>query len=215
MEATENIIEAYKLDMGMPLRATITTNTETIIDVPTRIHAGPKARRLSIAPADDEPPTRGVKRKFENGETRRLDTKPVRILSNPLASPTDRRNDIQSAVTETARLFGGRDDASEVGSEDAFTMMQRQSEEAFAAAESAGNGLQYCKMADLMGYIVNETFNVGGRPESVSHEDRANGQIVHARYKKTDGTREYKVIQWQISEVVPDTILGEYLDSAC
>ena len=199
VEATENIIEAYKLDMGIRLKNTL-TDREPAVQIPTRIHAGPLARRLS---GSSENP-RGVKRKHTEAEFHDP------VVNEPPATDGDRRVEPGHAVTQinkstTDRLTGVNNPSTEIASDS----LRQQSNEALDLSNSSNNGLQDSKISELIDYIVNESFNAGSRPDSVSYEDTATGRIVHARYRQENGETHYKMIRWDVGDDVPETIQGE------
>ena len=205
VEATENIIEAYKLDMGIPLQSTMARG-EVIADIPTRIHAGPKARRLSVF---SQAP-RGLKRKFAESEaSHHQERNGGQVLNQSLASATERRANLHDVLSESARLLRSQETGVDVRRDEPFDLLQQQSHDAPETVNNTESGLQYCRISELVEYIINESFNVGGRPESVTQEDTSHGRILHAQYKHTDEITHTKIIKWEIGDDVPESILGK------
>ena len=207
VEATENITEAYKLDMGMPTHHVL-PGSQPVLDVPTRIHAHPRARRLS-GPSVDQ---RGVKRKYtESGSADHAGGDAYSPRHRSSSSTFDRRAELHSAVNEVALLTTNRQSNSDSGNDEVFDLWQRQSGDVLDSANSSNSGLQHCRIGELLEYVVHESFNVGGRPESISQENTSHGQTLHAVYRQTDGTTHIKYINWEIGDDVPDTIFGELI----
>lgn len=70
-------------------------------------------------------------------------------------------------------------------------------------------GLRHTKVRELLHLIINESLRVGGRPESAIAEDTDGGEIIEVRTSGLNGDLCTKMIEWSVDPQVPETIFGK------
>ena len=70
-------------------------------------------------------------------------------------------------------------------------------------------GLRHTQVRELLHLIINESLRVGGRPESAIAEDTSGGEMIEVMTRGSNGDLCTKVIEWSVDPQVPETILGK------
>lgn len=200
IEAMENIIEAYKLDMGRPHKS-IGMHREQSFDTPTRIQAGPRARRLS---AGAQSP-RGKKRKHFGNDFSSGENLSSSVLNRALASPLDQSLESPS-WNEKGAGFAYPDD--HLHHDNLLSSSHHESGNELGLVDSSSQGLQACPLGRLVADSLHMAFNSGIKPDSITSESTTTGQILHTAYQKSQGEWQFKTIIWTIAADVPETLLG-------
>ena len=70
-------------------------------------------------------------------------------------------------------------------------------------------GLRHTQLRELLRDIINESLRVGGRPDSTVAVDSWSGESIEIRSRNSKGDASSTIIQWTIDQAVPETMLGE------
>lgn len=75
-------------------------------------------------------------------------------------------------------------------------------------------GLRYANLRDVLQYVVNDALRVGGRPDSAIAEPTENGENIEVRTRHPSGEEKVKIIEWAVDPAVPETMLIDEKDFA-
>ncbi|QDS67514.1 hypothetical protein FKW77_001683 [Venturia effusa] len=70
-------------------------------------------------------------------------------------------------------------------------------------------GLRHTNLRDVLQFLINDLLKVGGRPESAIAEETDGGEIIEVRSRSPNGETRMKTIKWDVHSAVPATILIE------
>lgn len=70
-------------------------------------------------------------------------------------------------------------------------------------------GLRHTNLRDVLQFLINDLLKVGGRPESAIAEETDGGEIIEVRSRSPNGETRVKTIKWDVHPTVPATILIE------
>jgi signal transduction histidine kinase/AmiR/NasT family two-component response regulator len=75
-------------------------------------------------------------------------------------------------------------------------------------------GLRHTCLREVLQYVINDALKVGGRPESAVAEPIDGGEKIEVRTRSANGETRTKWIEWNVAPDVPDTILIDERDLA-
>ncbi|KAL9089544.1 MAG: hypothetical protein Q9159_002496 [Coniocarpon cinnabarinum] len=202
-DTVEKIIDAYKLDMGRPLKS-VHAESAAILDATIRIPAGPRARRLSATTANP----RGTKRKYVEGgyheHVHQSQNHPREPSSPWQPSATD--FDVLGLQQRQIPLLDTRvQDAPESVSEQ--TPAQPPNFDALEVANVSTSGLMNCNIKDMVRNVVDQSSKKNIQPKNVVDEETSIGHVLRASYRQQNGEWHHKKVAWSVAEEVPETIL--------
>ncbi|CAK1367643.1 unnamed protein product [Cercospora beticola] len=64
-------------------------------------------------------------------------------------------------------------------------------------------GLRHTGLRELVQFVINEGLKVGGRPDSTVANDTETGEVIEVRNRGSDGEIGQKLIEWSIDPAVP------------
>lgn len=73
-------------------------------------------------------------------------------------------------------------------------------------------GLRHTQLRNVFQYVVNEGLKVGGRPESAIARETENGEIIEVITRSPTGAPRSKRIEWSVDSAVPAAIFGTLHD---
>lgn len=222
MEAADNVVHAYDLNMQVP-DTPVGSNEDDVMDL------------QSITPADSGRPSLLVEGKsffFNRNKRQRTgstewDPAPPakhRVLHS--TDPSLHRHvsphtaSVRNAVEESDSITRGVHEGlapvrkGMVSRRQSTTMIDSDALEGDEPDAVVTPGLRHTKVRDLLRLIVNESLRVGGRPDSAIAEDTDGGEIIEVRTKNANGGgSSSKIIDWSVDPLVPETIFGISLQS--
>ncbi|KAF2441338.1 hypothetical protein P171DRAFT_394351 [Karstenula rhodostoma CBS 690.94] len=216
VEAADNVVHAYDMNMGVPETPTTPLDADS-----SQVNVFLRNSRPKIPITGDTLPFaqyRGIKRKREevlawSGQVRvaRSARRRVRhsISEEPL-SGTARAGCISKTIStvETVEEFcshgavGSRCDV-----DPGLSPM-------FASEQSTAPGLRYTNLREVIQYVINDALKVGGRPDSAIAKETDHGEKIEVRTRSSNGEAHSKMIEWTVSPDVPDTIVIDEKDLA-
>ncbi|KAJ4300976.1 hypothetical protein N0V90_003065 [Kalmusia sp. IMI 367209] len=216
VEAADNVVHAYDMNMGVP--ETPTTPLDNGI---SKLNVLLREGKPEIPVTGDTLPFtqyRGIKRKREevlawSGQVRVARSARRRIRHSPSEEPP-------SSAPKTARLLTTRSafEPREETCSRAATGDRCERESAlspmFASEHSTDPGLRYTNLREVIQYVINDALKVGGRPDSAIAEETELGEKIEVRTRSSNGEAHSKLIEWTVSLDVPDTIVIDEKDLA-
>ncbi|KAI9693950.1 MAG: hypothetical protein M1822_003221 [Bathelium mastoideum] len=73
-------------------------------------------------------------------------------------------------------------------------------------------GLRHVNLGDVLQYVVNDSLKVGGRPETTVAHQTDTGEVIEVTSVGPDGTEKVKIVEWSVDPMVPESILVDEKD---
>lgn len=213
MEAADNVVHAYDLNMEVPDSPASPVYDESGNAQPTVLE-----RRPNILVEGSNIPINRVKRRGSDSfgwmaETlakRRLtesqDPSPQRDISphtSTLPSAAGREHfQMSSGASAGRNKMELKHDSPRTPDIDLKT-------EHPDVDPTATSGLRHIKIREVLHLLIHECLRTGGRPESAIAEDTACGETIEVRTRASIGTVYTKVVEWSVDPSVPETTCGE------
>ncbi|KAJ5281581.1 hypothetical protein N7478_006953 [Penicillium angulare] len=77
-----------------------------------------------------------------------------------------------------------------------------------------GPALRFTKLRDLLRLVINESLHVGGRPDSAESNATDFGEKIEIRSRSSNGEIYTKTVDWSVDPALPDTLLADDRDLA-
>jgi len=77
-----------------------------------------------------------------------------------------------------------------------------------------GSALRFTKLRDLLRLVINESLHVGGRPDSAVSHPTEFGEKIEIRSRSSNGLIFTKTVDWSVDPALPDTLLADDRDLA-
>jgi signal transduction histidine kinase/CheY-like chemotaxis protein len=77
-----------------------------------------------------------------------------------------------------------------------------------------GPALRFTKLRDLLRLVINESLHVGGRPDSAESKTTDFGEKIEIRSRSSNGELRTKTVDWSVDPALPDTLLADDRDLA-
>lgn len=218
MEAADNVVHAYDLNMQIPDTPVPQNDDESVENQPAL--SGGDRRPNIVIEGNSISFKRSKRRRTTSVEVERPPQK-HRVLQSE--DPASRRRisphtaRIRNAVEESDSITRGqerkgdhakRSTPATLRTPEAMDEMSLDTSEPESAA--ATPGFRHTKVRELLQLTVNESLRVGGRPESATAEDTDGGELIDVRTRNSNGKLSRKSVEWSVDPQVPDTIYGEY-----
>ena len=200
VEAADNVVHAYDLNMGVPDTIFPFWDEETPEPGP---EVDTSTNKYQQTVADDN-----------NSSTDNLGLK-RRRGSNPWAEETAHK----MQATESARSTASR----KVSIDQRIDMEELESSVRTPGhrsnAPSASNinevgiapGLRHTRLRDLVQFVINDGLRVGSRPESAIAQEIEGGEFIEVRIRSSSGEEKTKTVEWSVEPDVPDVMFGKCL----
>ncbi|KAL1965640.1 hypothetical protein VTN77DRAFT_5317 [Rasamsonia byssochlamydoides] len=217
VEAADNVVHAYDLNMEIPETPRKVAENEALDDP-----LPPSAVTFDSRPNSSNLPVNPYKRQRSHSVDWTYGPAPKhrsrRNLSQGSLSP---RSEVKNAVQESDKIVysptRGRIEEVVVNA-----VAQRPSLAARRAAPQMlmeggswiPSVLRHTKIRDLLHLVINESLHVGGRPESTMSETTPLGERIEVHARSSNGETCVKVIEWSVDSRVPDTLLVDERDLA-
>ncbi|KAF2419029.1 hypothetical protein EJ08DRAFT_44096 [Tothia fuscella] len=187
VEAADNVVHAYDMDMGVP---------DTPISPPEDEEEGhldhkSNPKTLGIVVTGENVPIifKNHKRRRDGEEhtganvnkyRRTYRSAPISPKKSPLQAHVE-------ALDAEARLQEGPPGLSDPG--------------------FCPPGLRHTSLRDVLQFLVNDLLKVGGRPESAIAQEKEGGEEIEVRVRSPNGDEKIKTVHWTVHPGVPNTIL--------
>ena len=77
-----------------------------------------------------------------------------------------------------------------------------------------GPALRFTKLRDLLRLVINESLHVGGRPDSAESNATEYGEKIEIQSRSSNGEIFTKTVDWSVDPALPDTLLADDRDLA-
>ena len=225
VEAADNVVHAYDMNMGVP-EAPISPPEDD--ENPDRKTAGAPDRRPDIVVTGEHIPIqmKNTKRRRESSNERSGKSKRTRTDEGPSRSSSRHASQSASGTSVAANYRITSEPAQEVVDVEMASQVSSQMSpqarlhvdnvptDSPTPERTVPHGLRNTNLRDVLQYLVNDLLKVGGRPDSAIAQDTENGEEIEVRVKNTAGQEKVKMVKWIVDPAVPETILIDEKDLA-
>lgn len=209
VEAADNVVHAYDMDMSVP-DAPPNLPTDDLIETIFPFPNTTRDRRPEILVAGSNLPLANPNKR------RREESRNPSNASQPKSARIDDAASVWARGAEPSReMQEGVHEAEEVQAStqpDVGPAYQ-------AVQEIVGNphrvvapGLRHAHIREVLQYVINEGLKLGGRPDSAMAQETDFGEIIEVRTRGSDGTASRKIIEWDVDPSLPETIFVDEKD---
>ncbi|CAG5174909.1 uncharacterized protein ALTATR162_LOCUS7895 [Alternaria atra] len=215
VEAADNVVHAYDMNMGVP-----ETPLSPLDKTPDQWNTFWREMRpdLMITGNDMRAPLRGIKRRRREvswadhaNKTRVAKNARQRVRDTFSEEPPMRGTKScppDASALELDRLDHTCSHGTSLGNCDSTTSP------IFASEHSKVPGLRHTNLREVLQYVINDALKVGGRPDSAIAEATDTGERIEVRTRSSNGEAHTKWIEWTVSADVPETIVIDERDLA-
>lgn len=213
VEAADNVVHAYDMNMGVP-----ESPLSPMEKWPDQSNTFWREGRpdLTMPGGTMRAPIRGIKRRRENiswiddtGKTRvarpvrqrireSFSEEPPRRVSSS-CPPTPTMADIPDKTCPHSTSLGKCDST--------ISPM-------FASEHHKVPGLRHTNLREVLQYVINDALKVGGRPDSAIAVPTKTGERIEVQSRSCSGESHIKCIEWIVSPDVPESIFIDERDLA-
>jgi len=208
VEAADNVVHAYDMDMSVPAAPTLLEEPSELCS--TALPVVDKRPEILVA-GSNLPLSRPNKRRREDADSRQLidgrSTKVSRLGRNPSKCRCS-ASDIGSEQAQGQSKVGPTTPDLTEASEDVDSL----EEIPVAPHRIIAPGVRHADLREVVQLVINEALKVGGRPDSALAQETDNGEIIEVRTRGSDGTLGQKTIEWSIDPSVPTTMFIDEKD---
>ncbi|RMZ74168.1 sensor histidine kinase response regulator [Pyrenophora seminiperda CCB06] len=215
VEAADNVVHAYDMNMGVP-----ETPLSPLDKTPDQWNTFWREMRpdLMITGNDMSAPLRGIKRRRHEVswadqpvKTRVARSARQRVRDGYLAEPHTRGTKSCPPDTNSMEIDRIDHSCSHRASQD---NCDSTTSPIFASEHSKVPGLRHTNLREVLQYVINDALKVGGRPDSAIAEATDTGERIEVRTRSSNGDAHTKWIEWTVSPDVPETIVIDERDLA-
>ncbi|GAB7366865.1 hypothetical protein MBLNU230_g1034t1 [Neophaeotheca triangularis] len=213
VEAADNVVHAYDMDMSVPEKphslpmedSTETTSAGSPFSVSAGLAAAAAEKRPEILVAGSNLPfARSQKR-------RRNDAFPSRLGGS---CPKVARRESTGEEFFTGQVLDSTEHHVEVNEEQGAEAGDEEVEHSTSPdpGRSIAPGLRHADIRDTLQYVISEGLKMGGRPDSATSFETDFGERIEVRTRGSDGTTSFKTIDWTVDPNVPETMFIDEKD---
>jgi CheY-like chemotaxis protein len=213
VEAADNVVHAYDMDMSVPDAPPHLPFDDP--DSASPFSAYPPDRRPEIFVAGSNLPLSRKRRRDEGSSRhtsdastskfRKLDGVRSAWYKHPEPSQ-DLKDGLQEAEVVQSHAYPGTTlgDAPTVEDADLAAMP--------SAKRMVAPGLRHTDMQEVIQYVINEGLKLGGRPDSALTHEKEHGEVIEVRSRGSDGSAKTKIIDWSVDPNMPHTLWTDEKD---
>jgi signal transduction histidine kinase/CheY-like chemotaxis protein len=211
VEAADNVVHAYDMDMSVP-DGPVELLQDDSIDSSASLDAYSEKRPGILVAGSDLPIARPNKRRREDHASRSMDVQGSNKMPKLMRSAStcqcaeSKRSSVSEGVQHNVVAVSDLPDG------------QKQNESlptlsiAHTSSRTIAPGVRHSDLRELIQHIIDESLKVGGRPDSAIAVETAQGAEIEVRVRKSDGTVGTKIIEWSVDDNVPDTLFIDEMD---
>ncbi|KAK8197390.1 uncharacterized protein BKA78DRAFT_246937 [Phyllosticta capitalensis] len=206
VEAADNVVHAYDMNMGVPESPTSSPSDEEDIQ--------DEDKKPDIVVAGNQM-TLGLQR-----HKRRRESNPWEAGSSPKQQVTDEvwksQRSLDDASTSRGRRRKRHSDLASIASSASASKERKTTPPMpnFASESTVAPGLRHTGVRDVIQYVINDALKLGGRPESAVARQTDGGEIIEVHMNSPSGSPRIKTIEWSVDHDIPQTILIDERDLA-
>ncbi|KXS95189.1 hypothetical protein AC578_6600 [Pseudocercospora eumusae] len=219
VEAADNVVHAYDMDMSVP------DAPPHLLEEPSESYSPYSAtaeKRPDILVAGSNLPLARPNKRRREGDISRQGSNASGSVAPETAKRPRTDRSLSAQCTHCSDVKEGVHQAQlvqEHAQENATIADVPSAEDAALAAGLAGQshriiapGLRHTSLRELLQHVINEGLKVGGRPDSAMAQETEEGEIIEVRTRGSDGTLGRKIIEWKIDPNVPNTMFVDEKD---
>jgi signal transduction histidine kinase/DNA-binding NarL/FixJ family response regulator len=210
VEAADNVVHAYDMNMGVP-DALVSPPDEGDCNEPDCRRGPKKEKRPDIVVTGESVPInfKGKKRRRESDSLPWAHTKvhKLRKMQQSTTWPAlshDTFATIQEHEPIDLDSIAHHQESVRLALMSPTTAHLENCEQA-----AVPPGLRHTNLRDVLQFLINDLLKVGGRPESAIATETDGGEIIEVRSRSPNGDTRMKTIKWDVHSSVPTTILIE------
>ena len=217
MEAADNVVHAYDLNMQIPG----TPQTDGNSPVATLSSTGVFENRPGILIEGSNIPVNPYKRRRSSpvAWTYGSSTKVRNVRASPRREDlSPRSGGLKTIVQESEAMLRSTSEMQVEASQltpDTQQTTRRSSVRASVEVDAFQTpGLRQCRIRELIPLVVHESLRVGGRPDSAIAEPTELGEKIEVRTRASSGHASQVNIEWSVHPDVPEVLLMDERDLA-
>ena len=216
VEAADNVVHAYDMDMSVP----DALPSSRLLDDPesaTSFGTNTIERRPEIIVAGSNLP---LSRKRRRGDAFTRETS--NASTNKFQRLEGARSAWSGASEPSQEIKDGLLEAEEVqfharpGATLAYAPTAEDAEPPAVSVAAANRmiapGLRHTNMREIFQYVINEGLKMGGRPDSAMAQETSFGERIEVRSRGSDGSSKGKTIDWTLDPNLPTTMFIDEKD---
>lgn len=205
VEAADNIVHAYDMNMGVP-DSPISPPDEGDREGSHRLREPKKEKRPDIVVTGENVPInfKGNKRRRGSETVTQGNAPKVRKLQQSTTWP----NKAFATMSEHEHP-GSNSMASHQESVRLALLSPTTTHLVDCEQTSVPPGLRHTNLRDVLQFLISDLLKVGGRPESAIAKETDGGEIIEVCSRSPNGDMRMKTIKWDVHSAVPATILIE------
>lgn len=219
VEAADNVVHAYDMDMSAPQGPPNLPRDDSGEMSPAMSAALDRRPEIVVA-GSNLPIARPNKRKRESDVSRssgNADVPKATKIDSALSSWQSRPEPSQELIAgmqEAEDLFGGllHPDRAAESVESSVGCVEPQHAPPHPPGHLTAPGLRHTSIREVLRSVVDEGLKVGGRPDSAIARETDRGEIVEVRSRGSDGSVSTKIIEWTVDPGVPETMFVDEKD---
>jgi hypothetical protein len=210
VEAADNVVHAYDMNMGVP-EVPLVTNSKDMTEIRRRsIHLKDTRPEIVVTGNNLAFNLRGGKRRRQSAQWANGKSPKRHRSDSEWSGRYPMVNDgIESNPTKAAASLM---DAMAVAqaSHSPDRMNCTSDSPPYSSERTVVPGLRHTSLHDVLRYIINDSLKVGGRPESAIAQETDTGEEIEVMTRSPNGDEKTKIIQWSVDSQIPESILSEY-----
>jgi signal transduction histidine kinase len=219
VEAADNVVHAYDLNMEVPETPQKEVYADIMEDIPSCVAAA-SAERFSFK--ENKLPANPYKRRRSisidwTGPGRAPKRSSRRNGSQGDLSP---RSEVKNAIQESDKIVyspaKGRIEEVVVNAvaQRPSSLATRRMTQQMVIEGVPPTAVRHTKIRDLLHLVINESLHVGKRPESTLSQKTLLGECINVHALASNGETCIKSIEWSVDATVPDTVYVDERDLA-
>lgn len=222
MEAADNVVHAYDLNMQVPKTPMREHESEFLEESATPTDSPEAWPNLFIA-GNNIAVNPYKRRRSQQMDVPSGPPRKQRVRSSSRQKLSPRSEEVKNAVHESDQIVHATP-AREIEAVMANMVDPRPS---LAVRRSAphllleginvnmrGSALRFTKLRDLLRLVINESLHVDGRPDSTVGNATEFGERIEIRSRSSNGGVFTKIVDWSVDPALPDTLLADDRDLA-
>jgi len=220
VEAADNVVHAYDMNMGVP-----ETPLSPLDKDPANLNVFLRDRHPDILVSGQNIPItqyRGIKRRREgvawaSGNTPHVQPRVSRAVRRRVRHSLSE----EPAPTSMSRVFGKHTNKLDTleSTPSPRTPQPNLYHESSASPHhafeySVAPGLRNTTLREVIQTVITDALKVGGRPDSAIAQETDLGEIIEVRTRSSSGQAKTKMIEWMLYPEVPETIFIDQRDLA-
>ncbi|KAJ4987162.1 histidine kinase hhk6p [Stagonosporopsis vannaccii] len=209
VEAADNVVHAYDMNMGVP-----ETPVSPLDKTPNQWNTFWREARPELSTASNNVTSqqqRGVKRRREEVPWVENQTRVIRPIRRRTRDTFSEEPPSRGSISCPPQASSIEMDKLErcqgrCGSSTSFPR--------FASGHQKTPSLRHTHIREVLHYVITDALKVGGRPDSAIAEATDHGERIEVRTRSSNGEASTKWVEWSVSPDVPDSILIDEKDLA-